>query len=35
MHGLLDPAIGMDYYKVSNWELKPVRKGPVPQGYEY
>ena len=29
-HGLVDPSLGMQYYKVNEWELKPERKGPVP-----
>ena len=33
--GLMDPGIGMDYYKLTSWELKPERKGPVPEGCEY
>ena len=33
--GLLDPSLGMDYLKLTTWELKPVRKGPVPSGCDY
>lgn len=29
-NGDLDPGLGMDYIKASEWSLKPVRKGPVP-----
>lgn len=35
--GNIDPSLGLQYIKADEWELKPVRKGLVPQdsGYEH
>jgi hypothetical protein len=34
-HGMLDPSTGLQYFKVDEWELKPERKGPVPDGSKH
>jgi hypothetical protein len=34
-HGMIDPSLGMQYLKVNEWELKPTRKGPVPEDSNY
>lgn len=31
-HGMIDPSTGLQYLKTDEWELKPDRKGPVPDG---
>ena len=28
----LDESLGVEYYKCSEWELKPAVKGPLPDG---
>ena len=32
---MIDPSIGLQYLKTDEWELKPVRKGPVPEGCNF
>ena len=34
-HGMVDPAVGLQYLKTDEWELKPERKGPVPDDCNY
>ena len=31
----MDPELGVEYYKCSEWELKPALKGPLPEGSTY
>lgn len=33
--GSFSNSLGCEYFKVSEWEIKPKRKGPVPQNLNY
>lgn len=33
--GTIYPNLGIEYFKTSQWVLKPTRKGPVPQHLKY
>ena len=35
LNGQIDPSLGIEYSKANEWELKPVRKGPVPDNCNY
>ena len=34
-YGKLNAGIGIEYLQTKEWELKPVRKGPVPEDANY
>jgi len=35
LNGKLDPSLGLEYLKTTEWELKPQSKGPLPAGCNY
>ena len=35
LNGHIDPSLGLEYSKANEWELRPVRKGPVPHDCAY
>lgn len=35
INGNFDPSLGLQYIKTNEWDLKPERKGPVPDGCNF